>query len=630
MESKALFATRAEELGNRVFDYFAMPAESFYTRLLKNKAAVLVGGRGTGKTMLLKSMAFEYKVINKTVDESSQVWFSDHYLGCYIRADTNIVSGFKGRGIDDESWQLLFAHYFNFRTLQQIVKTIKSAVEKLIITEKDLEEFIERYGEVLGYPRFEIQSLKEMEENIRYKLDELVRYINNPKKRDIPELTNNGTLIFECCQMLSNKTTFANKTWYILIDEYENLNEDQQRIINTLIKANQPPVIFKIAMRPGGWWTQETLTPSENLEKIADFDMIDYQTDFSQNDYEELIIKAFNKSLILNQIEDPYFQDVRNLLPEISPEDEARRVLDRSKKKNEFNDQIIQKINESTKIQEEQLELKKILVDENDPLRTRFHLVLLDRNKSPQQIARQILNQQQKYLESYRHYRMGTLFLLCREYKQKKLYAGFNTYVLLSSKIMRNFVSLFSRAWELSSDNGFTVHSPKAFSYEDQSDAAYDVSQGKVFEISAYPSGSKLSSFANHLGRIFEQLNKDHKQSQPERNHFVILGDISQEAKNLMRGALMYSILQEVPATKLRSEVEVKGTDYLFNRIYCPYYYLSYRKMHKLELKADVFEKLLLGANEEKRVETAKLLSKYLKDDTLANPEIMQLDLFDI
>ncbi|EGG34835.1 conserved domain protein [Paenibacillus sp. HGF5] len=194
---------------------------------------------------------------------------------------------------------------------------------------------------------------------------------------------------------------------------------------------------------------------------------------------------------------------------------------------------------------------------------------------------------------------------------------------------MRNFVSLFSRAWELSIDNGFCVKDPKAFSHEDQSEAAYHVSEGKVFEISAYPSGAKLSSFANHIGRIFEQLNKDNRQSQPERNHFAIIGDISYEAKNMMRGALMYSILQEVPATKLRSEVEVKGTDYLFNRIYCPYYYLSYRKMHKLEIKSNIFEKLILGTDEEKRAETSKILSKYLKNEKFNVSEIVQIDLFD-
>ncbi|MNN40736.1 hypothetical protein D3C81_1548210 [compost metagenome] len=193
---------------------------------------------------------------------------------------------------------------------------------------------------------------------------------------------------------------------------------------------------------------------------------------------------------------------------------------------------------------------------------------------------------------------------------------------------MRNFVSLFSRAWEISVDQGFTVSDPKAFTCESQTDAAYDVSRGKVFEINAYPSGPNMSSFTNYLGRIFEQLNKDPKQSQPERNHFAIIGDVSNDTRKLMRSALMYSVLQEIPATKLRAEVEVRGGDYLFNRIYCPYYNLSFRKIHKLELKASEFEKLMLGTDSEKRIVTYQVLKKYRNDVTESDAKIVQMDLF--
>ncbi|MNB63276.1 hypothetical protein D3C75_96990 [compost metagenome] len=628
MEGKALFATRAEELGNRVFDYFAMPAESFYTRLLNNKAAVLVGGRGTGKTMLLKSLAFEYKVIQKNEEEALLTWNKDNYLGCYVRADTNIVSSFRGRGIEEDLWGQLFAHYFNYRVLQQIVRTLKIAIEKQVINEDELVPFFERYFEVVGISNIIDSGLNDIEKHVRRSLDSLVRYINNPKRVDMPELMNNGTLIFECCNSLLEVKRIREKTWFILIDEYENLNEDQQRIINTLIKANQPPIIFKIAMRPGGWWTQETLTKSENLENIADFDMINYQTDFNDSDYEELIRKAFEKSLINNNITDPYFQDVENLLPELSPEDEAREVFKKSRMPADFIKEIEKAIYLNTNDEILQKELKEKLVLIDDPLRTRFHLVLIDRGQKPIEILKQINNQPKKYSEAYRHNKVGTLFLFCREYKKRKTYCGFNSYVLLSSKIMRNFVSLFSRAWEISVDQGFTVSDPKAFTCESQTDAAYDVSRGKVFEINAYPSGPNMSSFTNYLGRIFEQLNKDPKQSQPERNHFAIIGDVSNDTRKLMRSALMYSVLQEIPATKLRAEVEVRGGDYLFNRIYCPYYNLSFRKIHKLELKASEFEKLMLGTDSEKRIVTYQVLKKYRNDVTESDAKIVQMDLF--
>jgi hypothetical protein len=626
MSTKALFATRAEELGNRVFDYFAMPSDSFYRRLLNNKAAVIVGGRGTGKTMLLKSLAYEYRVANKDSLTALDFWQQDRYLGCYVRADTNIVSSFKGRGIGDETWRELFAHYFNLRVVQQIIKTLKAAVEKNIINDEKLAPFYERYCELTNATFF--TNIADTEKHVRKSLDELVRYLNNPRRVEAPILLNNGTLIFECCNTLSEIEPLSEKVWFILIDEFENLNPDQQRIVNTLIKANQPPVIFKIAMRPGGWWTQETLTNSETLENIADFDMINYQTDFDDSDYENLILKAFEKSLINNNIINKEYQNVKVLLPELSPEDEAKKIFNSTNMKHNFIKKIELAIDECTTDSNVRIKLREQLILPEEPLKTRFNLVLLERGKKPFDIVNQIENSPKKYLESYRHSKMGTLFMFCREYKRKKIYSGFNTYLLLSSKIIRNFVSLFSRAWEISIDGGFTVNDPKPFDFEDQSEAAYDVSQGKVFEISAYPVGHNLSGFANYLGRIFEQLNKDPKQSQPERNHLGLVGDVSNEANSVLRGALMYSVLQETPATKLRAQSEVRGVDYLFNRIYCPYYNLSYRKIHKLEIKSNDFEKLVLGSDEDRKDVTMKLIKRYIKDVSESDAEIVQLDLF--
>jgi len=626
MTGEYLLPTRAEEIGNRVFDYFAMPSQSFYSRMLKNKAAVLIGGRGTGKTMLLKSMAFEYK--SNSLPRSEEIWRNEHYLGCYIRIDTHIVSNFRGRGISEEVWGELYAHYFNFRATQQIVNTIKKIITLRLVFEDKFLDFINRYFELIDEPSSE-RSIESMEKSIRRKIDELVRYINNPNRVPCPILTNNGEMIFSTCSVLQERQEFRDKTWYILLDEYENLSENQQRIINTLVKANQPPVIFKLAMRPSGWRTQQTLALSESLESIADYDLIDYQVDFSDEDYETLVIEAFTKSLALNKISDMKYLDVRELLPEQSPEEEALSIKMRSKRTPKYIERMKKIISCSSKDPNEQLILENKLILIDEPLRTRIHLVLLDRGTTPQIIARELDNNSSKYQEWYKHNRIGTLFLFCSEYQTKKSFTGFDTYILLSSKIMRNFVSLFSRAWELSLDEGFNVDRPLGFSFDTQTKAACDISQKKVFEISSYASiGPALYSFANQLGRIFERLNRDEKQSQPERNHFGVNGEMSDIGENLLRGALLNSVIQETAATKMKSGTTARGKDYLLNRIYCPFYNMSYRKMHKLELDAADFEVLLTGLDEEKRGVAQKLFKKYLKDQNVES-ENHQLNLLD-
>ncbi len=620
--NKPIFPTRAEEIGYNLFDFFAKPPDSFYSKLLNNKATVLVGGRGTGKTMLLKSLAFDYKIVSQPCKD---IWEEDPYLGCYIRIDTYIVTGFKGRGIPDDKWDLLFAHYFNLTVLLQIVNTLTYVLKSKCIEEKNISHFIDRYFNIIGEKQLE-RNIESVKNSLKRKLDELVRYINNPKKALSPTLINNGYLIFELCKVLNENQHFNNKTWFILLDEYENLSTSQQKIINTLIKANQPPVIFKVAMRPGGWWTKETLSETESLESIADYDLIDYQKDLSDEDFKQLVIDAFKRSLKLNGINNPEFQDIRKILPELDPDEEARIIKEKSSKEPRYEDEIINYINNYTQDNTKRQKLKNNLIIDNEPLKTRIHLVLLDKGKDPIDIMIQKNKNSQKYKNWCSHYRVGTLYLFCSEYSIQKIYSGFETYLLLSSKIMRNFVNLFARAWDFSIDEGFSPDNPKPFRFYIQSHAAYDVSQKKVFEIDSYAAyGSQLYSFANYLGRIFETLNKDIKQSQPERNHFSIKGDIDEKSSDILKSALLYSVLQEERATKIRSEIEVRDKDYLLNRIYCPYYNISYRKKHKLELKADEFEELIYGSDENKKAITKAILDRLLKGRN--NP--LQMNLLD-
>ncbi|MPM68395.1 hypothetical protein SDC9_115327 [bioreactor metagenome] len=365
------------------------------------------------------------------------------------------------------------------------------------------------------------------------------------------------------------------------------------------------------------------------MESIADYDIVDYQTDFSDEDYEKLVIEAFEKSLALNKISERQYLDVRTLLPELSPEEEALSIKKRSKRTPDYIERIKAIIQAAAKTVEESTSLESKLILDDEPLRTRLHLVLLERGELPQVIANELENNSNRYKEWYKHNRIGTLFLFCSDYQIKKSYTGFETYILLSSKIMRNFVSLFSRVWELSIDEGFSVEKPIPFNFETQTKAAYDISQKKVFEISSFASiGPALYSFANQMGRIFEQLNKDERQSQPERNHFGIQGELSENGNKLIRGALMNSVIQETSATKMKNGAVVRGRDYLLNRIYCPFYNMSYRKMHKLELSSVDMDVLLVGLPEEKRTIYNKIINKLLKHQNVKSDD-KQLNLLE-
>lgn len=604
-----VFASRAEELGQGVANYFAVP--SFYNRLLKRKAAVLIGGRGTGKTMVLKYMALEYLAAADDKDKLRGHWSNDPYVGCYMRIDTNEVSSFKGKGISEEDWVPFFAHYVNLRLGQQIVRTLGILEDNKLIDSVP-GEFYEILAEHLCISN-PPHSLKECLTVLRTSLNRLARYVNNPSNTrvELPILINNGSLVFDLCRSLTTNPVFKSKIWFMLVDEYENMSEYQQRVVNTLIKANQDPCVFKVAMRPRGWWTRETLQTTESLAEPADFDSVNFEDDLEEREYEALIKSAFRTRLSQLGIKEPKFLNVEELLPPLPPEQEASLIVQKSQRKAPpFVLRIREEVLRHSKSENEAKELFETLVLPTEPLRTRVHLVLLDRGIEPRVIAEGIRDNSSRYKEWYRHNRVGTLFLLCREYKVKKRYAGFEAFVALSSKIMRHFITLFTYAWEAAEREGFTPESPRAFSWDAQSDGAHEASKRAVDEIYGLATwGPELSAFANRMGRIFEELHRDRRQSQPERNHFAIDGaELQPEAEKRLKYAVLYSVLQEVEATKLRDETYVRSRDYVLNRIYSPFYRISYRKMHKLEISQDNFEKLICGPEDARKEATSSIL----------------------
>ena len=113
-EASKLFGNyKAEWLGEQIFDYFRAPA--YFPDLERPRPCVLIGGRGTGKTTVLRCLSYEGRFALDPDPEKIADW---EYFGFYYRANTNRVSAFKGPELSAERWQKLFGHYVNLLLCQ--------------------------------------------------------------------------------------------------------------------------------------------------------------------------------------------------------------------------------------------------------------------------------------------------------------------------------------------------------------------------------------------------------------------------------------------------------------------------------------------------------------------------------
>ena len=100
---------KAEWLKEQIFDLFTEPA--YFPELKTPFPCVLVGGRGTGKTTVLRGLSYEGQfALGGRDPKALPAW---EFIGLYYRVDTNRVTAFKGPEVQPSDWIRLFAHYFN-------------------------------------------------------------------------------------------------------------------------------------------------------------------------------------------------------------------------------------------------------------------------------------------------------------------------------------------------------------------------------------------------------------------------------------------------------------------------------------------------------------------------------------
>jgi hypothetical protein len=121
--------------------------------------------------------------------------------------------------------------------------------------------------------------------------------------------------------------SLAGKDFFILVDEYEKLEDYQQVVLNTLVKQSGEHYCFKIGVRELGLRTRETLSPNEHLVSPADFSLIDVDSELDGDRFQEFAADVCNQRLArLSPGDDGVIRDVENLLPGLSPDEEAEAL----------------------------------------------------------------------------------------------------------------------------------------------------------------------------------------------------------------------------------------------------------------------------------------------------------------
>ena len=572
--SELFGAHKAEWLGARLFELFSTP--SYFPLITTSRPCILVGGRGTGKTTVLRGLSyqgrFELENHNK---KSIPSW---PYYGFYHRVDTNKVGAFKGPELTDIEWLRHFGHYMNLLMCGQVLRfldwfqtTSQTSTELL---EDDLASISAAFN--LESP----SSNRDLLQLLERSLIEFEAHINNVADGSGPSLSMQGAPIRLLLESVKRLDVFADKLFFFLIDEYENLEDYQQQLMNTLIKHSGELYSFKICARELGWRVHNTTSGNESLISPADYIRIDIAEVMQDKGFEEFSHKVCQDRLTaLVEGNDQVGIEIKELFPPISEEEEATLLGIE-----DHNRDLLQ-------------ELKKIGPPEIVERLTPMEICLLGYwAKSHNQSLNEAFEDFKKNSHIWRtrldNYKHALLFTIRRGRTGiSKYYAGWDTFIQLSGGNIRFLLQLVEESLTRHLRAGQELYTPLTPAL--QTRAAQAIGRTNLTELEGLSvHGAQLAKLLLGLGRILGIMAAFPEGHAPEVNQFEVVrgpGVSTQQndADTLLTAAVMHLALARHSGSKLSDVNQTRDWDYAIYPIFAPFFNFSYRRKRKMRLTPD-------------------------------------------
>jgi len=600
-------SNRTEELGYDVWESFVIsPTFPKLDVGHTKKPRVIVGGRGCGKTMLLRYLshesAFSSNRENYPIDALK-------HIGLYWRADTQFASLLDKRGLQADTWRAAFGHLAALVLGVEALKSLESISShpRALITIDAVQSL--EFGRLQAFSSSLPSTYTSLLAYLEDRIAEFESWANDVRAIDQPQFLPGNKFVARLVQLIRDQIpALETAIFYVYIDEYENLNPYQQRMVNTWLKHSEPPLIFNLAMKRNGFKIRDT-EGNEALSNIHDYREV-YLESFEQTAFpvfaaEILLsrlqlagvqIENFDKDLLRNPkaLNDREREDYRrsiiesasSLFPSPSQNDLANSV---------FSDKVMRdrlKSNIKQALTSRGLNTVNAadLISSSQPSASIIMPALIHRQRLSiseiQSEFKSLLSNQENRFEGSTNW-IHNNFIGC--YLQLydglvrpcPLFSGFNTFCYMSRGNLRHFLELCHQA--INRANSIDSITPEA-----QAEAARQVAADLLSEIRSFGiQGNNLHTFVLRLGSLFSLAQQRPTQSEPEQTHFSVKegeSSLNGLALEFLSEAVKWSVLFEEKGTKKKTESDPEGLEYVLNPIYAPYFHISYRKRRKLEL----------------------------------------------
>ena len=604
-----------------VVRYFVDPGGNIVSDLEGFTPLVITGARGTGKTMLARRFCIDEWVADRAARGQNDAMDGLEQIGLYFHIDSDVLHSFNHREGDARKVNdKLFSFFFDILVVRKALGSLQQlrSIEEYWVNGRKLwSSLYSEFGEVAPNDA----SYEFFLELLERRLTEIRLYLNNPDRFSPPIVSAPNILFKRLVEHLKGNGKFDKKYFAIHIDEYENFESYQQKILNTRLKHSRfdECVTYRFYMRSGGFSTRETLAPGQSIENINDFRQHSLDEELDFNTFKTHAIRVANRHLKLS----PWFNlhgytDIASLFENLSEEDEAAQLM-AGNRKDVLEVWLKDKHPSAVSI------MLVWFTEEPSYLRRALAVVMLNQGKKANEVIEALRKNDKRAIDWYHNYSRGTLHWLYRLHRNEKRYAGLNAIIGLAGNNIRVFIDYcyesFS-SWLADWESGTTI---MPINVKIQNEAIH--LQAKILRQNLYSaarSGPEINRFLDRFGRLCEAAHKSPKQSEPEINHFSIKGkDAPESIMKLLRDARFEGVVRQLPGNKQKSLENERQEDWQLSPWICPLFNLSSRRKKKMTLTPIELDTLFNGNDE-----AWKALFK-VKEKALDVDDDMQTGLFE-
>lgn len=577
---------------------------------------VLMGGRSTGKSMFLRYWSYQVqiKICERDGITLHELIQRNKGVGFYFRIDGAKLKSFQGYGFSQEYWTSVFTQYFELIVGRQYIEVLKYLENERSIPSNILKQaLIPNLCKLLDFKGFD--KLEKILDEFDIRIREVELYLGNvpfyknefrPKDRGF----SSQALSFKIPELLiSTLPSLKHLNIILLLDEYENFLDYQQKVVNTLLRFTKPHIKFRIGMRLEGFRTFYMIADQDFIKEGREYRKVVFEEVVNKDSgYQEFLYDICKKRLeAIPLLKERGFTNIKSILSGSENLEEEAIEIARSKPDKIF-DFFSKKFPKDFPKNLPRADLEKVRCPQN-PLLELLNFIWLTRGVSAELTIKSMndyLNKvsDSKEGEKYRRdyidkYKLTLTFLLCSIYRKNKQYYSFNTFAFLSSGIVGHFIELCRRSFA-AADWGDTdkLLNDGIITKKFQHQAATDFSNAEKQQIARIETyGGMVSKFIENVGNIFRGFHLDFQMRYPETNQFAINVDSIQDKslQEAMKAAVRWTIIQRKPKMQRSGPSESLQDIYTINRIFCPSFQISYRTRggKSVSLKETSLKKLM-------------------------------------